>query len=59
LKQPKDVVIEKILNNPIYREKLEGDKPTLEKFATVLSSKSELKRTYLNTDWLETVKMVL
>lgn len=52
------MVIQKVLNNPIYGEKLKDDPETLQRFAHVLSTKDELKGTYLTTDWLETIKLV-
>ena len=62
-----DKVIDKILANPgnflnfkniVYRERLRGEDATMKKFAKVLSSTSDLKRTYLTTDWVETVNFV-
>ena len=54
-----NIVIDKILANPVYRDRLKGEEVTMRKFAKVLSTSSELKRTYLNTDWIETVNFVI
>lgn len=54
---PRKIVIEKILANPVYASRLKKDETMLQKFTTILSSKEELKNTYLTRDWIETVKL--
>lgn len=54
----KKIVIQKLLDSPVYRERLEKDQETLNRFAEVLSSITELKKTYLTTDWAETINLM-
>lgn len=54
----KEAVIQKLLDSPVYRERLEKDKETLNRFAEVLSTALELKKTYLTTDWAETINLL-
>lgn len=44
------------MRNKLYREKLK-DLKVIERFAEVLSNVDEIKRTYLTTDWAETVEL--
>jgi hypothetical protein len=53
------VVVEKLLASPVYRDRLEKDKDTLNRFAEVLANPSEIKKTYLTSDWAETLSFVI
>jgi hypothetical protein len=53
-----ELVIQKILANPIYKERLKDDESTMKKFAKVLCIPSEMKINYLNTEWVETLDLV-
>ncbi|KAL0478810.1 developmentally-regulated protein [Acrasis kona] len=50
-------VVNKILQNPTYREKLDKNQDVLYRFATALSIPEDLKATYLSTDWMQTVNL--
>jgi len=52
-----EAIIEKILSNPIYKDKLKDDGDTMRRFAKVLCTPSEMKQAYLNTDWVETLEL--
>jgi hypothetical protein len=54
----KKEVIAKLLSSPVYKQRLENEPETLNKFAQVLANATELKETYLTTDWVKTVKFV-
>eukprot|EP01080_Neovahlkampfia_damariscottae_P009179 gene9179-1267_t len=55
-KNGKKEVIAKLLSSPIYKQRLENEPETLNKFAQVLATPEDLKDTYLTTDWVKTVK---
>jgi hypothetical protein len=44
--------------NEIYRAKLENEQALLDRFAGVLCNPDELKKSYLATDWMQTVDLV-
>ncbi|KAL9641458.1 hypothetical protein ABK040_013383 [Willaertia magna] len=48
------VVEEKLLDNEVYRSRLQSNKPLLERFRNALCVKEDLIKTYLTTDWIET-----
>jgi hypothetical protein len=51
-------IVKKLLDNDVYRSKLEHNRDLLESFAAVLSDEQELERTYLQRDFLKTVELV-
>eukprot|EP01027_Heterolobosea_sp_BB2_P015651 GEZU01022389.1.p1 GENE.GEZU01022389.1~~GEZU01022389.1.p1 ORF type:complete len:233 (-),score=75.80 GEZU01022389.1:9-707(-) len=52
-------VLQKIMNNEVYAERLTkpGEEATLKKFAMALSDIEQMKKTYLSTDWVQTVEL--
>lgn len=54
-KNPKEEIIKKLLANEIYRAKLEKEKNLFDRFASVLCNPDELQKSYLTTDWMQTV----
>eukprot|EP00761_Pharyngomonas_kirbyi_P007997 gb/GECH01008008.1/.p1 GENE.gb/GECH01008008.1/~~gb/GECH01008008.1/.p1 ORF type:complete len:147 (+),score=39.11 gb/GECH01008008.1/:1-441(+) len=50
-------VKQKISDNPIYRQKLEGKQDTFHKFARLLSDKEKLRNSYLSTKWMNTLEL--
>ncbi|KAL9648865.1 hypothetical protein ABK040_003795 [Willaertia magna] len=58
IKLPEDIVLDKVLNNTIIRQKLGNNLNQMKIFAKQLSDIQELKESYLHTDWLQTMNLL-
>ncbi|KAG2387468.1 hypothetical protein C9374_001800 [Naegleria lovaniensis] len=57
-KKPEDIVLDKVLANPIIKQKLGNNIQQMRMFAQQLSDPEELKESYLHTDWVQTTKLI-
>jgi hypothetical protein len=56
MEEPWKIVFAKLQKSPVFQAKLSQNMDKMQMFAKQISDVKELKRTYLNTSWTETVK---